>query len=68
MQKIITTMILTVLLITSMFMMWNVMYYPEKYFTTWRASLERDVRAGNSEAVKYYEDTYLKNDIRLFEM
>lgn len=44
----------------------KIIAYPEMYFTTWRYQLENDVRAGEPEAVSYYEKHYIAKGIELF--
>ena len=46
---------------------WNLLSYPEKYFTTWKFQLYNDIEAGNEEAIEYYQTKYIKNGIKLFE-
>lgn len=43
------------------------MRFPEVYSTTLKYQLESDVKAGDQKAIKYYNDTYVKNGKILFE-
>lgn len=45
----------------------NICKYPEKYMTTLKYQLQNDVKAGNKEAIEYYEKNYLSKNIRLWE-
>ena len=44
----------------------NAIMFPEKYISTWKYQLENEVRAGEPEAVEYYEARYLSRGIELF--
>lgn len=41
--------------------------YPEKYITTWRYQLQQDIKNGDVEAIAYYNNNYLKNNVKLFD-
>lgn len=41
--------------------------HPELYITTMRAQLQRDIKAGNAEAIDYYSRTYELKGINLFD-
>lgn len=40
--------------------------YPELYMTTWKHSLERDLKKGNVKMLEYYNDNYVANGKYLF--
>lgn len=40
---------------------------PEKYCTTWKYQLEKDIQSGDMEAITYYNRVYKSNGINLFE-
>ena len=41
--------------------------YPEMYLPTWKYQLQNDIKKGDAEAIKYYEETYIANGRELFE-
>lgn len=41
--------------------------FPECYLPTWKYHLECDIKAGDEEAIKYYEEIYIANGRELFE-
>ena len=41
--------------------------FPEKYSTTWKYQLEQDIKNGDEEAIKYYNETYTKQGKVLFD-
>lgn len=41
--------------------------FPEKYSTMCRYQLESDIKSGDPEAISYYNDKYVANNINLFE-
>lgn len=66
--KAITTMILTLTaLITIGWMMIDFIKYPEEHLTTWRYQLHQKVKAGDEEAIEYYQHTYLDNGKKLWD-
>lgn len=40
--------------------------FPEKYLTTWKYQLENDILQGDTEAMEYYQNTYVDNGIFLY--
>jgi hypothetical protein len=42
--------------------------FPECYFTTWKYQLEQDIRDGDEEAIRYYEEHYIANGRYLFDL
>jgi len=41
--------------------------YPECYLSTWRYQLQKEVEQGDSTAIAYYENVYVKNNRDLWE-
>lgn len=41
--------------------------FPELFSTTAKASLKRDIDNGNKKAIEYYNNTYEKYNIKLFD-
>lgn len=41
--------------------------YPEKYMPTLKYHLENRINRGDTEAIKYYNDVYIANGVKLFE-
>ena len=44
----------------------NFAEYPERYVTTWKYQLQKDIEKGDDEAIAYYSKTYLEKGIDLF--
>jgi hypothetical protein len=42
--------------------------FPECYFTTWKYQLEQDIKAGDEDAIRYYEERYIANGRELFDL
>ena len=41
--------------------------FPESHLPTWKYHLHNDIKKGDTEAIKYYEETYIANGRELFE-
>ena len=41
--------------------------FPDKYITTLKYQLEKDIQSGDMEAITYYNRVYKSNGINLFE-
>lgn len=67
MKKLIITAIALVLLIPLLVFAVDFIRFPEWYLPTWKTALERDIKAGNEQAIELYENTYLANGRILFE-
>jgi hypothetical protein len=35
--------------------------YPECYINTWRYQLKNEIKNGDADALKYYQETYISN-------
>ena len=44
----------------------DVCRYPEQYSTTAKYQLHNSIKAGDTEAIEYYNTTYINNDRNLF--
>ena len=58
--------VLIILAIVLFFATYDVINYPEKYFSTWRYQLKNDIARGDSEAIEYYNRNYVSKGIDLW--
>lgn len=67
-RKAVTSLILYVVsIIAIIYALVNFCKFPEKYLSTWSYQLQLDVAQGDEEAIAYYSEVYLQNDIKLWE-
>ncbi len=62
--NVIITILLSLILLVFFF---NFVMYPEIYLTTWRYQLHNDLKAGDVQAIQYYQNTYLSKGKVLFD-
>lgn len=67
MKKLVSTIIILILVVLLLMFTVDFIRFPECYLTTWRNSLERDIKNGDAEMIEYYERNYIANNRILFE-
>ena len=67
MKKRFNRMIALILIILSIYAVYDFVKYPEVYLTTWKYQLQQDIKNGDAEAIEYYTTTYVANGKVLFD-
>lgn len=60
--KLIRTLLILSILITII----NIIKYPEYYISTMKYQLANDIKQGDPEAIEYYNRVYIANNKQLF--
>lgn len=66
-DRVIAFIVVSVIVLASCVLMYNVANYPEKYITTDRNVLLMQLNNGDEDAIEYYYSTYIKRDVYLFD-
>ncbi len=66
MQKIIGDFLLGIIAIAFISFCFMLAVFPELIITPWKYQLQNEVRAGEPEAIAYYEKHYISKGIELF--
>ena len=66
-KKILIILLITVFAVLLFDTVYKLVAYPELFFSTWKYQLMNEVRAGDPEAVEYYQRVYLAHGITLWE-
>ena len=66
-KKIVIILLIAICTVLVFDVIYKIIVYPEMYLSTWKYQLRNDVRAGDPDAVEYYERVYLANGIKLFD-
>lgn len=68
MKKFVSVLILIIFFFSLAGILFHIAMFPERYISTWKYQLENEVKAGEPEALEYYQTVYLSRGIELFEM
>lgn len=67
MKQILIILLIVILIVLVFDFIYKIIAYPELFFSTWKYQLKNSVKAGQPEAVEYYQRVYLAHGITLWE-
>lgn len=66
-NRLFTSLLVLTLIITCIGLYVDFVRFPDKYITTLKYQLKKDIQSGDMEAITYYNRVYKSNGINLFE-
>ena len=66
-KRAIADILVLTVAIAALFLMVDVVRFPECYISTWKYQLQNDIENGKPEAIEYYNRCYVEKGRILFE-